>query len=246
MLAEERFARIVEKVNASGTVTVAQLACELGISESTVRRDLDKLDSLNKLTKVHGGAVCLEDAHVSYDLTLQQRSELHADQKQLLARYAASLVGPHDCVYVDSGSTTKVLVDCLMEKGALYVTNSAVHGLTLAQRGFTVVLLGGELKGSTSAMVGPEALDALERYNFTLGFWGANGIDLQAGCTSPEREESQVKRASLARSARRLVLADTSKFGRVAPVSFASLNQVEVLTTSVPEGYEDVPSVRCV
>lgn len=70
MLAEERFARIVEKVNASGTVTVAQLACELGISESTVRRDLDKLDSLNKLTKVHGGAVCLEDAHVSYDLTL--------------------------------------------------------------------------------------------------------------------------------------------------------------------------------
>lgn len=183
---------------------------------------------------------------MSYDLTLQQRSELHADQKQLLARYAASLVGPHDCVYVDSGSTTKVLVDCLMEKGALYVTNSAVHGLTLAQRGFTVVLLGGELKGSTSAMVGPEALDALERYNFTLGFWGANGIDLQAGCTSPEREESQVKRASLARSARRFVLADTSKFGRVAPVSFASLDQVEVLTTSVPEGYEDVPSVRCV
>ena len=181
-------------------MTVAQLAYELGISESTVRRDLDKLDSLNKLTKVHGGAVCMEDAHVSYDLTLQQRSELHADQKQLLARYAASLVGPHDCVYVDSGSTTKVLVDCLMEKGALYVTNSAVHGLTLAQRGFTVVLLGGELKGS----------------------------------------------ASLARSARRLVLADTSKFGRVAPVSFASLDQVEVLTTSVPEGYEDVPSVRCV
>ena len=139
-----------------------------------------------------------------------------------------------------------MLVDCLTEKGALYVTNSAVHGLTLAQRGFTVVLLGGELKGSTSAMVGPEALEALERYNFTLGFWGANGIDLRAGCTSPEREESQVKRASLARSARRLVLADTSKFGRVAPVSFASLGQVEVLTTSVPEGYEDVASVRCV
>lgn len=246
MLAEERFARILEIVNANGTATVATLARDLDISESTVRRDLDKLDGLNRLTKVHGGAVCLEDAHVSYDLTMQQRSDLHADEKQRLARYAAALVSPHDCVYVDSGSTTKVLVDCLTERGALYVTNSAVHGLTLAQRGFTVVLLGGELKGSTSAMVGPEALDALERYNFTLGFWGANGITKEAGCSCPEREEAQVKRASLSRSARRFVLADASKFGRVAPVSFASLDQVEVLTVSVTEGYEDVASIRCV
>lgn len=246
MLAEERFARIVEKVNASGTVTVAQLACDLGISESTVRRDLDKLDSLNKLTKVHGGAVCLEDAHVSYDLTLQQRSGLHADQKQRLARYASSLVGPHDCVYVDSGSTTKVLVDCLTERGALYVTNSAVHGLTLAQRGFTVVLLGGELKGSTSAMVGPEALDALERYNFTLGFWGANGIAKEAGCSCPEREEAQMKRSSLARCARRYILADSSKFGRMAAIEFASLNRVEIITTAIPKGFEDVPTLRVI
>lgn len=246
MLAEERFARILEIVNANGTATVATLARDLDISESTVRRDLDKLDGLNKLTKVHGGAVCLEDAHVSYDLTMQQRSDLHADEKLRLARYAAALVSPHDCVYVDSGSTTKVLVDCLTERGALYVTNSAVHGLTLAQRGFTVVLLGGELKGSTSAMVGPEALDVLERYNFTLGFWGANGITKEAGCSCPEREEAQVKRASLSRSARRFVLADASKFGRVAPVSFASLDQVEVLTTSLPEGYEDVASIRCI
>lgn len=246
MLAEERFARILEIVNANGTATVATLARDLDISESTVRRDLDKLDGLNKLTKVHGGAVCLEDAHVSYDLTMQQRSDLHADEKQRLARYAAAMVSPHDCVYIDSGSTTKVLVDCLTERGALYVTNSAVHGLTLAQRGFTVVLLGGELKGSTSAMVGPEALDVLERYNFTLGFWGANGITKEAGCSCPEREEAQVKRASLSRSARRFVLADASKFGRVAPVSFASLDQVEVLTVSVPEGYEDVASIRCI
>lgn len=246
MLAEERFARILEIVNANGTATVATLARDLDISESTVRRDLDKLDGLNKLTKVHGGAVCLEDAHVSYDLTMQQRSDLHADEKLRLARYAAALVSPHDCVYVDSGSTTKVLVDCLTERGALYVTNSAVHGLTLAQRGFTVVLLGGELKGSTSAMVGPEALDALERYNFTLGFWGANGITKEAGCSCPEREEAQVKRASLSRSARRFVLADASKFGRVAAIEFASLNRVEILTTAMPKGFEDVPTLRVI
>lgn len=246
MLAEERFARIIEKVNEVGAVTVAQLAADLGISESTVRRDLDRLDGLNKLTKVHGGAVCLEDAHVSYDLTLQQRSNLHADQKLRLARYAASLVGPHDCVYVDSGSTTKLLIECLAEKDALYVTNSAVHGLSLVQRGFKAVLLGGELKGSTAATVGPEALDALARYNFTLGFWGANGVDLQAGCTCPEREEAQVKRLSLSRCSKRYVLADASKFGRVAAIEFASLHNVEVVTTATPKGYEDLSTLHVI
>lgn len=246
MLAEERFARILEIVNANGTATVAMLARDLDISESTVRRDLDKLDGLNKLTKVHGGAVCLEDAHVSYDLTMQQRSDLHADEKQRLARYAAAMVSPHDCVYIDSGSTTKALVDCLTEKDALYVTDSAAHGLALASRGFRAILLGGEVKGATTAMVGSEALDTLSRYNFTLGFWGANGITKEAGCSCPEREEAQVKRSSLARCARRYILADSSKFGRMAPVSFASLNHVEVLTTSLPEGYEDVASIRCV
>lgn len=246
MLAEERFARILEIVNADGTATVAKLARDLDISESTVRRDLDKLDGLNKLTKVHGGAVCLEDAHVSYDLTMQQRSDLHADQKQRLARYAAGLVGPHDCVYIDSGSTTKALVDCLTEKSALYVTDSASHGLALAARGFRAILLGGEVKGATTAMVGSEALDTLSRYNFTLGFWGANGITKEAGCTCPEREEAQVKRASLSKCARRYVLADSSKFGRMAAIEFASLNRVEIVTAAMPQGFEDVPTLRVI
>lgn len=246
MLAEERFARILEIVNADGTATVAKLARDLDISESTVRRDLDKLDGLNKLTKVHGGAVCLEDAHVSYDLTMQQRSDLHAGQKQRLARYAAGLVGPHDCVYIDSGSTTKALVDCLTEKSALYVTDSAAHGLALVARGFRAILLGGEVKGATTAMVGSEALDTLSRYNFTLGFWGANGITKEAGCTCPEREEAQVKRASLSKCARRYVLADSSKFGRMAAIEFASLNRVEIVTAAMPQGFEDVPTLRVI
>ncbi len=235
MLAEDRLARIVELVAARGSATVADLAGERGTSESTVRRDLEKLDAAHRLVKVHGGATTLESAHVTRDLTLDERHGLHDDEKRVIAAYAASLVGPDDFVYVDAGSTTEALVRAIAETGATYVTDAVNHALTLVARGCTTVVLGGELKGATDALVGPDALDALERYRFTIGFWGTNGLDLDAGLTTPDRFEAQVKRVSMAHTRYRYVLADSSKFGRVAPVRFASLDDVTVLTDRVPD-----------
>ena len=247
MIAEERYAHILSEVEREGTVTVAQLAADLGISESTVRRDLEKLDAAHKLAKVHGGATRREDAHVMRDLTISERDGLHADDKRRLAAAAAAMVGPDDFVYIDAGSTTRELVGCLEERGATYVTDSAPHAQSLAARGLTVVLLG-ELKAATGAVVGPDAIEALSRYHFTLGFWGANGIDAARGLTTPDREEAEVKRLSIEHTAsgRRFVLTDPSKFGRVAPVRFAELADVTVLTTDVPVAYEGMVGIELV
>lgn len=248
MLAEQRYARICALVSERGTVTVLELAHELGISESTVRRDLEKLDAAHKLTKVHGGATTREDAHVIRDLTISERDGLHADDKRRLARAAAALVEPDDFVYIDAGSTTRELIACLEERGATYVTDSVPHAQALAVRGFSTISIGGAVKAATGAAVGPDAVEALERYHFTLGFWGANGIDLDRGLTTPDREEAQVKHLSIGQTvrARRFVLADPSKFGRVAPVRFASLDDVRVLTTAVPAGYEGVAGIKLI
>lgn len=247
MIAEERYAHILSEIEREGTVTVAQLAADLGISESTVRRDLEKLDAAHKLAKVHGGATRREDAHVMRDLTISERDGLHADDKRRLAA-AAAMVRPDDFVYIDAGSTTRELVGCLEERGATYVTDSAPHAQSLAARGLTVVLLGGELKAATGAVVGPDAIEALSRYHFTLGFWGANGIDAARGLTTPDREEAEVKRLSIEHTAsgRRFVLTDPSKFGRVAPVRFAELADVTVLTTDVPVAYEGMVGIELV
>ena len=247
MIAEERYAHILSEIEREGTVTVAQLAADLGISESTVRRDLEKLDAAHKLAKVHGGATRREDAHVMRDLTISERDGLHADDKRRLAA-AAAMVRPDDFVYIDAGSTTRELVGCLEERGATYVTDSAPHAQALAARGLTVVLLGGELKAATGAVVGPDAIEALSRYHFTLGFWGANGIDAARGLTTPDREEAEVKRLSIEHTAsgRRFVLTDPSKFGRVAPVRFAELADVTVLTTDVPVAYEGMVGIELV
>lgn len=238
MLAEERLARIVSAVERRGTASIAELAAEVGASESTIRRDLDLLDRSHRLVKVRGGAAAREAAHLMRDLTLGERQGFHAAEKRAICARAATLVGPDDFVYLDAGSTTAELLGLLAGSGAAFVTDSVLHAARLAERGCRVTVLGGELKGATGAAVGPDALAQLERYRFTVGFWGANGVSLEAGPTVPEVDEAAVKRASLARAARRYVLADASKLGRVSHVSYAAFDDVTILTCGdVPAEY---------
>ncbi|MBF0600260.1 DeoR/GlpR transcriptional regulator [Coriobacteriaceae bacterium] len=246
MIARQRLDRIVETVSRNGAATVPELAESFGISESTIRRDLDKLDSAGRLVKVHGGAVCLEDEHVRRELTIGERADLRTAEKARIARYAASLIGPDDLVYIDAGTTCRALVDHIGETRASYVTNSLDSAAALAVRGLSVVVLGGEVKPATAALVGPEAVETLSRYRFTLGFWGANGVSREYGLTTAERLEAQVKRLSIARTGRPFLLADHTKLGRVGPVVFDSLEAVTVLTDEVPPDWADVATVRAV
>ena len=239
MLTAERHARIVEMVRLRGTVTVPELAAALETSESTIRRDLDKLDQAHQLVKVHGGATAREAAHLTRDLTLLERHGLHDEEKRAIAEYAAGLIGPDDFVYVDAGTSTEALLDLLPPTRAGYVTDSVSHAIRLAARGLSVTVLGGELKSATEALVGPGALDALSRLHFMLGFWGSNGITPEAGLTTPEPNEAMVKRVSMGRTTRRYVLADASKLGRTSLVAFADFCAATIVTCGdVPERYK--------
>lgn len=244
MIAEERLSRIVEMVTRRGTASVADLAEAFGASESTIRRDLDKLNEARRLVKVHGGATALESPTVTRDLSLGERTVMNVEEKRAIGAHAATLVGPDDFVYLDAGSTVEQLVVCVTETRALYATDSVSHALKLAAKGCQVIVLGGELKSVTEALVGPDALATIERYHFTLGFWGANGITPDAGFTTPDRNEAMVKQASMERTARRYVLADASKLGRMSLVEFAPFPSATIVTCGdVPEEYSACESV---
>ncbi|MBM6815174.1 DeoR/GlpR transcriptional regulator [Olsenella uli] len=244
MLAEERLARIVEMVGRRGTASVSDLASELGISESTIRRDLDKLDQAHRLVKVHGGATTLESAHLTRDLTLDERHGLHAEEKRAICAYAATLVGPDDLVYLDAGSTVEELIGHLGEHRARYVTDSVSHAMKLAGRGFHVTVLGGELKSATESLIGPDTIAALSRYHFTIGFWGANGITPESGFTSPESNEALIKQLSMEHTARRYVLADATKFDSTSLVGFGPFLSATIVTCGdVPERYREFENV---
>lgn len=244
MLTEERFAKILAKVNKDGSVTVAELMMELDASESTVRRDLMNLAADDKLIKVRGGAIALHRHNGIKDDEVAIRQEMHTGEKTLIAKYAASLVRDGDLVYIDGGTTTGMMIRFLTNREATYVTNALLHAKALAENGMRVFVPGGEYKNTTEVIVGEEACESLAKYNFTKGFFGTNGIDADAGLTTPEVRESTLKMQALGRCRERYVLADSSKFGQVATITFGRVADAVVLTDHIPEPYRRFSNIR--
>ena len=233
MLAEERFSRILSIIEAEGSATIQELMTALDASESTVRRDLITMDENGLLTKVHGGAIARRPSVSTHDEDVRNRKTMNAEQKNAIAKYAASLIRPDDFVYLDAGTSTEAMIPFIKETQAVFVTNAISHAKRLAERGFTVYLLGGEFKAVTEAIVGEEAVAALEKYNFTKGFWGANGVSLQKGYSTPELKEAMVKKKSMENCKECFVLADESKFNQISSVTFAPFEGATVITTGL-------------
>lgn len=235
MLTEERFAKILSILESAGSVTVQQLMTALDASESTIRRDLTALDANGQLTKVHGGAILKNTVYSTKDDEVMHRKEQNKDAKEKIARYAAELITPGDFVYIDAGTTTERMIDYITSKQAVFVTNAITHAKKLAEHGCTVYILGGEFKAVTEAIVGEEAVVTLEKYNFTKGFWGANGVSIQKGFSTPELKEALVKRKSMENCKECFVLADDSKFNQISSVTFAPFESATVITTGLQQ-----------
>ena len=231
MIAEERWSHIVNLVNSRGVMTVTQLMDELDASESTVRRDLVRLDAMGRLRKVHGGATRLATSeYVMADQSMQGRKTLHTAEKRAIGAYAATLIKPEDFVFIDGGTTTECLVDAITETDATYLTNSLPHAQKLLAKGCRTLLTGGEVKPLTEVLVGSETADHIRRYHFTIGFWGTNGASLESGFTTPEINEAAVKRAGIRNTRARYVLCDSSKFQSISLVTFADFGEATVIT----------------
>ena len=245
MLTEMRQKAILDMVQKKTTVTVQELAQTFGISESTVRRDLTQLDDAGKLRKIYGGATVRDASLAPRDLSMGEKETLHYTEKSCIAGYAAGLIQPDDFVYVDAGSSTLLLTEAADEAGAVYVTNSIRHAQILSDKGFRTILLGGEIKRLTQAIVGSEALSSIAKYNFTAGFFGTNALDETHGFTTPDVTEAALKREAMKRCRRKYVLCDSSKFNKVSPVCFGNLQDAVVLTDCIPDArYRRFSNIR--
>lgn len=235
MLAEERYGEILRVVNDRKTVTVQDLTVLLDTSESTIRRDLTTLHKRGVLIKVHGGATAIGAETATRDAELSVRRDLNRDEKAVIGKYAATLIREEDFVYLDAGSSVDVMIDYLTEAGALYVTNSVGHAQKLLRKGFRVLLIGGELKAVTEAIVGAEAVDSLKKYNFTKGFFGTNGVHADAGLTTPDITEALVKEKAMCQCKKGYVLSDSSKIGQISSITFGGFKTGQILTTRLKD-----------
>ncbi len=231
MLTEERYSIILEQVRKNKSVKLLELCKLLSTSESTVRRDLTLLDQKGLLKKVHGGAISISNRNfnlVEHDV--ESKARRFAEEKNAIASFAASLIEDGDFVFIDAGTTTEKLLDFLPDKNVTFVTNAFVHAKKIAQKGFKVYIPAGEIKTMTEAIVGAECVSSLRNYNFTKSFIGANGISLSGGISTPDRNEASVKYAVVQNSQTVYILADHSKFDQIASVTFAQLEQVNIIT----------------
>ena len=239
MRIEDRHRQIVEQVRGAGRVLVTELAEHYDVTPETIRRDLTALDRSGALRKVHGGAI---PAPALPETGVTQREQVNPDAKQAIARAALARLAPKPgtTLLIDAGTTTESLARLLPGDSDLTViTNSVLIAASLAAASLAaagrtrVRVLGGQLRGLTQAAVGPEAVEALSTLRVDVAVLGANGLSAAHGLSTPDPDEATVKRA-MVRSARQVVaLVDSTKIGQEHLVSFASLDDIDLLVTDV-------------
>jgi DeoR/GlpR family transcriptional regulator of sugar metabolism len=233
MLARQRQERILEEVRERGGARVSDLVELLGVSDMTVRRDIEALASRGLVEKVHGGATAASERSAD-EPGFEAKSFRCQSEKQAIAAAAARLVRPGTAIGVTGGTTTWTLARYLREVPELtVVTNSIPVAEVMRHSGRTdpnVVLTGG-LRTPSDALVGPVADAAIRSLHVDLLFMGVHGMDEVKGFTSPNLMEAETNRAFV-RSARRLVVvADHTKWGVVGLTTMAGLRDAHVLVT---------------
>ncbi|SCX71518.1 DeoR/GlpR family DNA-binding transcription regulator [Variovorax sp. EL159] len=211
MLTSQRKQHILSALQRDGNVVAKSLSEALGLSEDTIRRDLREMAAEGLLQRVHGGALPLAPAGADF----ASRQQLASDEKVLIGRAAARLVRPGQVVFVDGGTTAVQMARHLPRTlQATVVTHSPSVAVELAAHTqLEVVLIGGRLFKHSVVAVGAAAMAAIARIHADTYFMGVTGVHAEAGLTTGDLEEAEIKRALMASAAETVVLASSEKLG---------------------------------
>jgi DeoR/GlpR family transcriptional regulator of sugar metabolism len=236
--ASARRARLAGLIEREGFVSVADSAAHLGVSTMTVRRDLLALESRGLLQRTHGGAIATERRrHEIFDAEeplFERRKRKNAAAKAVIAVAAARQIGPGETIALDVGTSVLALAEALVERADLRIfTNSLPAAITLARSRSPVYLLGGLLRAPEMSVIGPVATAQLGEYYFDRLFLGVSGIT-ETAFFDYSLEDTEVKRAFIARARQVVVLCDSSKFGHRALAVICGIEKCHMLITDAP------------
>lgn len=230
-LSEERHQIILETLEARGSITVNEMVERFGVSEMTIRRDLDALERKGLLRRVHGGAVL--DRGRSYEPPFVARAIENLAAKQQIAKAAVAMIENGDSIILDVGTTTLEIARQLMDKQNLTVITPCLQiaSLLAENSNIRLIVTGGIVRPIELSMVGHLAERALRDFYVDKLFLGAAGVDLDAGLTEYNLEDTLVKQVMIKNAKRVILVADASKFGRIAFTAIAPLSIVNTLIT---------------
>jgi DeoR family transcriptional regulator of aga operon len=242
--AEVRRDRILNLIEAQGFVRVAELGAKFGVSDVTIRSDLDFLARVSLIERVHGGAKLpgpsslVVASPAEREPSFEESVDTYASDKAAIGRAAAALVSNGDSIVIDVGTTADALARALVARSDLSDVVVFTSGIPIAMRlepaipRFTVVVTGGTLRPKQHSLVNPMGLSILDQINVDTAFIGCNGINATEGVTNINLPEAQIKRHMIHAARRVVVIADGTKIGRASVARLAHIGEVDRLITS--------------
>ena len=241
----QRRETIAEQVAAYGEVEFQSLATQFGVSEMTIRRDVEALEADGFVRRIVGGAISVRSA--SAEPPFESRASASTHAKERIAQATVKLLIPGETVLLDSGSTVLSVARAIRRKDLklTIVTPSTLAALELADApDTTVYLTGGRLRPGELSLVGPDAIESLRGFNCDTFIMGVAGVDLRGGISDYHYDEAHVKQAGIASSRRTIVVADHSKLGHTALVKIADMSEAAILVTDAPESHPSLKHAR--
>lgn len=233
VLARQRQAMILEEARRTGAVRVSDLVGRLGVSDMTVRRDLDVLAGRGLVEKVYGGATSIIGKSTD-EPGFEAKSGRQRAQKEAIASVAADLVRPGTAIGISAGTTTWTFARAIKAVPGLTIVTNSVHVADVlrssGEADRTVVLTGG-IRTPSDALVGPIAVASLRTLHLDAVFLGVHGMADGAGFTTPNLTESETNRALVEAGRRLVVLADHTKWGIVGISTIADLHEAHVVVS---------------
>ena len=241
--AEQRRNDIVRRIVAGGKVKVTDLSRLYGISEVSIRNDLELLETRGVISRVHGGAVPVNKLYMN--MNLNERFLSNASAKKALAQKAAELVSDNDTIMMNAGTTlTYVLRALQCKKNLSIVTNSVQNAIEANNCAFNVILLGGQMDPKYQFTHGQDTLRQLENYHAGKCILSLDGISASFGMTLYYPNEAAVIRKMMELSGSVIVAADSSKIGRNTFSRVAPISGVQTLITSAAANEEELQGLR--
>lgn len=233
MLAIERKNKIFEILRKDGRVLVNNLSTMFGVTEETIRRDLEKLEKEGVAKKSYGGAILVENANV--DLPYIVRKEAHVQGKEYIAEVISNLIEDGDRIMLDASSTAVFVARCLKNKKNLTViTNSIEILIELSEiDGWKIFSTGGTLREGSLSLVGYQAEKMISTYHVDKAIFSCKGIDMEKGITDSNEMDAHIKNLMIGSANRKILAVDSSKFGKISFTKIDDFKEIDLVVTDL-------------
>jgi DeoR family transcriptional regulator of aga operon len=244
MFPEERRSIIIDTLNKQGRCLVNVLSKRMGVSEVTIRQDLDCLEREGLLRRTHGGAIL--PSKIGFERPFQAEETSFKTQKGRIAQAAAELISPGDTLILDVGTTVTELARKLLDHHDLTVFTNALNIAMILEANpkVTTIVTGGTLRAKQHSLVNPFATLILDKIKADIAFIGISGIEANHGITNVNIPEAELKSIFLKTAERKVVLADSSKVGNIGLVKIAEIEQIDLLITDKDADPQEIEALR--